>query len=197
MRWRVHLSRALMLAGLGITMGGAAVAAASTQDRIDPLFSLIGPRHHKFTPKDFRGRFLLIYFGYTGCPDQCPMTMASMASAMRLLGPRAALIQPIFITVDPKRDTPKVAGDYARLFSSRIIGLSGGQKAITAAESAFHVYIGIKNPKTSSIPHSSLFYVVGPMGRFRSALSGDLTAAKLARALSRIVGAGTPTERTK
>jgi protein SCO1/2 len=197
MRWQVHLSRALMLAGLGIIMGGAAVAAASTQDRIDPQFTLIGPRHHRFTPKDFRGRFLLIYFGYTGCPDQCPLTMASMASAMRLLGPRAALIQPIFITVDPKRDTPKVAGDYARLFSSRMIGLSGGQKAISEAESVFHVYVGIKNSKTSSIPHSSLLYVVGPLGRFRTALSGDLTPEKLARALSKIVGAGTPTDHTK
>ncbi|MGC9271112.1 SCO family protein [Acidiphilium sp.] len=146
---------------------------------------LRGAAGQTVSTRDFRGRFLLIYFGYTGCPDQCPLTMAAIAGAMRLLGSRAAMVQPLFITIDPTRDTPAVVGNYARLFSHRIIGLTGSAAVIGRAEAAFHVYVGAPDPKTGSIPHSSLIYVMGPHGRFRTALSGDLPAPKLAGALER------------
>lgn len=188
MRRPWSIARALALTTLGITMSGAA-GAANIRATIDPLFALTGRGDQPFTSRDVHGRFLLIYFGYTRCPDQCPLTMATIAAAMRLLGPRAARVQPVFITIDPRRDTVRLVDAYVRLFGNRFIGLTGSVKAITKAESAFHVYVETNNPNPGQISHGSLLYVVGPSGRLRTALSGELTAQQLALALSTMIGA--------
>ncbi len=82
---------------------------------------------------DFRGRYMLIYFGYSYCPDVCPTTLAVMADALEKLGGKARRVVPIFITVDPERDTPKVLADYMQAFGPDFIGLTGSEAAIKDA----------------------------------------------------------------
>lgn len=88
----------------------------------------------------FRGKWLLVFFGYTHCPDVCPTTLSNIAESMAQLGPLAEQIQPLFITVDPERDTRDVLLDYVTAFDPRIIGLSGSAEQIAAAARAYHIY---------------------------------------------------------
>lgn len=138
------------------------------------------------TENDFRGRFLLVFFGYTNCPDVCPVTMYKIVQALQLMGSQAAKIQPLFITVDPTHDTPALVGKYAALFSSAIIGLSGTSPQVEHVEREYHVYVGPRDPKTGAIDHSAILYVMGPDGSFLSALPDNLSAAELAASLMRL-----------
>lgn len=138
------------------------------------------------TENDFRGRFLLVFFGYTNCPDVCPVTMYKIVQALQLMGSQAAKIQPLFITVDPTHDTPALVGKYAALFSSAIIGLSGTSPQVEQVEREYHVYVGPRDPKTGAIDHSAILYVMGPDGSFLSALPDNLSAAVLAAGLMRL-----------
>ena len=138
------------------------------------------------TENDFRGRFLLVFFGYTNCPDVCPVTMYKIVQALQLMGSHAAKIQPLFITVDPTHDTPALVGKYAALFSSAIIGLSGTSPQVEQVEREYHVYVGPRDPKTGAIDHSAILYVMGPDGSFLSALPDNLSAAELAASLTRL-----------
>ena len=133
------------------------------------------------TDRDFRGKWLMIYFGYTHCPDACPVTLANMAGAMDELGPLAAQIQPIFISVDPERDTPPVLADYVSAFDKRIIGLSGGPDAIAAAAKAYRVtYIKRSTGDDYTIDHTATVYVLDPDGSYATSIlpsadSSDMT----------------------
>jgi protein SCO1/2 len=138
------------------------------------------------TENDFRGRFLLVFFGYTNCPDVCPVTMYKIVQALQLMGSQAAKIQPLFITVDPTHDTPALVGKYAALFSSAIIGLSGTSPQVEHVEREYHVYVGPRDPKTGAIDHSAILYVMSPDGSFLSALPDNLSAAVLAAGLMRL-----------
>ena len=149
-------------------------------------FDLLDGRGARKTDADFRGRFMLVYFGYTHCPDACPTMLSDMASALDLL-PAAARAKavPIFITVDPARDTPAVIGDYAQAFGPDFVGLSGSQAAVTKAEQAYHVYAARHPLKNGdyAMDHSSILYVMGPDGVFRGVVQ-DGTPAAMAQQLS-------------
>src|SRR5665213_1516745 len=88
-------------------------------------FSLVDPAGRPVADRDFRGQFMLIYFGYTTCPDHCPTMLMMTGAALEALGPRARQVQPIFITVDPEHDTPEMMGRFTHRFSGRILGLTG------------------------------------------------------------------------
>lgn len=90
--------------------------------------------------RDFRGKWLLIFFGYTHCPDVCPTTLSNIAEAMSQLGPLAKGVQPLFITVDPERDTQPVLIDYASAFDPQILDLSGSADQIASAAKAYRIY---------------------------------------------------------
>jgi protein SCO1/2 len=141
------------------------------------------------TDKDFRGKYMLIYFGYTSCPDICPTTMADLGIALKKLGAKADEVQPLFVTVDPGRDTPEVLKSYTSAFSPRLIGLTGSPQQIAAVEKEFHVYAKIEKtgdgPNDYSVDHSSVFYLMGPDGRFISVLRADQEGDDLARTISR------------
>jgi cytochrome oxidase Cu insertion factor (SCO1/SenC/PrrC family) len=125
------------------------------------------------TDVDYRGRWMLVYFGYTFCPDVCPTELSTIASALDRLGPDAAKIAPIFITIDPDRDTPAVLADYVKLFDKRLIGLTGTPEQIHDVARAYRVYYAKVTPKTSSsylMDHSSFAYLMSPDGRFRALL---------------------------
>jgi cytochrome oxidase Cu insertion factor (SCO1/SenC/PrrC family) len=116
----------------------------------------------------FRGRFMLIYFGYTYCPDVCPTTLALMGDALDKLGNTRRRIVPIFITVDPERDTPAQLKSYLKAFGPGFVGLTGSVKTITKVAGAYRVYFK-KHPLPGGgygMDHSSVIYLMGPDGRF-------------------------------
>jgi protein SCO1 len=137
------------------------------------------------TEASFRGKWLLIYFGYTACPDACPTALSAMAAALIALGPLAAKVQPLFITVDPKRDTPAVIGNYVKTFDPRILGLYGTAEQTEAAAKAFRVYYTVRQLGNGeyTIDHSAFVYVVDPDGRAVELLTGNLSGPAMAAAL--------------
>jgi cytochrome oxidase Cu insertion factor (SCO1/SenC/PrrC family) len=139
-------------------------------------FRLIDQTGKSVSDADFRGRYMLVYFGYSFCPDVCPTTLAVMAQALDKLGPeRARRVVPVFITIDPARDTPKVLGDYMKAFGPSFVGLTGSEAAIKDAEKKYRVY-AVKKPLDPSkgmkggygVDHSSVLYLMGPNGKLVS-----------------------------
>ena len=143
------------------------------------------------TDRDFRGRYQLIYFGYSFCPDVCPTTLAVMGQALDKLGSEGKRVTPIFITIDPERDTPKVLADYMKAFGPQFVGLTGSAEQIKQVEKEYRVY-AVKKPIDPSDPkrgygmdHSSVIYLMGPDGRmvgfYEEAISPDDLAKDLRR----------------
>jgi protein SCO1/2 len=152
-------------------------------------FQLVDQDGKKVSDADFRGRFMLIYFGYSFCPDVCPTTLGVMAEALDRMGADGRKIVPVFITVDPARDTPKVLKQYMAAFGPRFVGLTGDDAAIGKVEKAYRVYAK-KRPLDDAKPdgnyamdHSSVMYLVGPDGKvvtyYDEAISPDDLAADI------------------
>jgi cytochrome oxidase Cu insertion factor (SCO1/SenC/PrrC family) len=144
------------------------------------------------TNADFRGRFMLIYFGYAFCPDICPTELQAMGRALDALGPKAARITPVFISVDPARDTPASLKPFVRAFHPRMVGLTGTPEQIAAVAKAFRVYYRLGQPsrpgaKDYLVDHTSFFYLVGPDGDFRAVLRGGVDAPAIVKALEQLV----------
>lgn len=137
---------------------------------------------------DFRGRFVLVYFGYSYCPDVCPTTLAVIADAFDKL-PRPDRIVPIFITVDPARDTPAVLKAYLKAFGPEFVGLTGSDAAISAIERKYHVY-ATKRPLQGGgygMDHSNQIYLIGPDGKFIAVFDETLGPDGLATELKKRV----------
>lgn len=133
----------LLLAILLLGAGGFMWLSSSSEGGglgIGGPFTLQDGSGKPVTDKDFRGKYMLVYFGYTFCPDVCPTTLNAVADAMDKLGPAASRIQPLFITVDPKRDTPTVVKQYAAAFGPSIEGLTGTPEEIAAVAKEYRVY---------------------------------------------------------
>ncbi|MBV9992798.1 MAG: SCO family protein [Alphaproteobacteria bacterium] len=164
--------------GTTTTSGSAAVGGP---------FALVDQDGHARSEADFKGRFMLVYFGYSFCPDVCPTTLAMVSDALSKLGPERARIVPVFVSVDPDRDTPKVLKDYLKSFGPDFVGLTGDAKHIAQAERAYHVFAA-KHPLPGgayAMDHSGVLYLMGPDGRFVTyyedqvgpdGLAGDLKA---------------------
>ncbi|MGH6942890.1 MAG: SCO family protein [Geminicoccaceae bacterium] len=135
-------------------------------------FSLIDQHGKRVTNHDFAGRYMLIYFGYTYCPDICPLSLANMSQALDLMPPEEAnRVVPIFITVDPKRDTVEQLADYAPLFHPRLVALTGTEQEIKDVARAYRVYFSIHEDKDGgeyTVDHSSFIYLMGPDGKYRT-----------------------------
>jgi len=134
---------------------------------------------------DFAGKFQLIYFGYTFCPDVCPTTLALEAAALDKLGPDQNRIVPVFITIDPARDKPDALKKYLSAFGPRFVGLTGTDQQIEAVEKEFRVYAK-KQPVangTYAMDHSSVLYLMGPDGNLVSFFDEVTQPEELAKAL--------------
>ena len=152
-------------------------------------FSLISGDGRTVTDKSFPGRWLIVYFGYTFCPDICPTTLGAIAEALEQLGPSAAKVQPLFITVDPRRDTPEVMRKYVSAFDRRLIGLTGSPAAIAAVARAYHVFYERDDTEGSYvIDHSTWIYVMNPAGDLAKALPGGSTGADIAATVAALTG---------
>jgi protein SCO1/2 len=145
-------------------------------------FALTTAQGRSVTAASFAGKWLILYFGYTFCPDACPTALNAIAGALAELGPLAAKLQPLFITVDPKRDTPAVIGDYVKAFDPRMLGLYGNAEQTAGAARAFRVYYKIRplGDGDYAIDHSSYIYIVDPAGHVVELLSGNVSGRALA-----------------
>lgn len=154
-------------------------------------FTLVAGDGKTVTDRDFRGQWLLIYFGYTFCPDVCPTSLSLAVSALEKLPPQVeSKITPLFITVDPSRDTPAVMKDYVTAFHPRMVGLTGSEAQVKAAISAYRVYASrakSDDPSAYTMDHSSILYLVGPDGKFVTHFSHGVAADDIAQVLKQKV----------
>ena len=132
---------------------------------------------------DFRGKYQLIYFGYTSCPDVCPTTLAIIAAAMDKLGPTGDRIVPIFITIDPERDKPAVLKSYLAAFGPRFVGLTGTPEQLGPIEKEFRVYAKRQplQDGSYSMDHSSVIYLMGPDSKLISFYDAAASPEDLAK----------------
>jgi protein SCO1/2 len=136
----------------------------------------------------FRGRFMLVFFGFTHCPDFCPTALYSISLAMDRLGARAETLVPVFITLDPERDTPAQLKAYAQNFDKRVVMLTGGAAEIAAVAKAYRVYYAkkpLEKPGDYTIDHSAYIYLMGPNGKFLTHFRHAIAPDDLAKALQR------------
>lgn len=119
---------------------------------------------------DFKGKAVVLFFGYTQCPDVCPTTLTTLKETMKLLGPDAARVQVLFVTLDPTRDTPQLLAQYLPWFDPSFLGLWGDEQTVAATERDFKVFYAKQPGKEAgsySIDHTAASYVFDPAGRLR------------------------------
>ncbi|MCP4327026.1 MAG: SCO family protein [Alphaproteobacteria bacterium] len=184
---------AVLLAATLVVPAGAGAAQDTTAPPLEALFggpfTLVDHRGESRTDADFRGRHMLIYFGYTYCPDICPTGLQEMAAALDLLGDTAGRVQPLFVSIDPARDTPAVLGDYVGLFHPDLTGLTGSEAQVAAAAKAYRIH-RVKVPGVDGdavdylVNHSSITYLMGPDGRFLTLFPHGTKADVMAAALA-------------
>jgi protein SCO1/2 len=188
---RIQSLGALLAASVPFSMAAAPVAAApaarqaatpSPESSIAGHFALDAPDGSTVTEATFRGKWLVVYFGYTSCPDVCPTVILRIGQALSALGAAADEIQPIFITVDPARDTSQHLAKYMAAFDPRVIGLRGDAERTREAASQFHVYYRKRSLGNDeySVDHSLFLYVIDPRGHFSKLLADTLSADQLA-----------------
>ena len=153
-------------------------------------FALTDHDGRAVTDKDFAGRHMLVYFGYTYCPDICPTDLTNMAAALDAIGPLAEKLQPIFITVDPGRDTVEVMRDYTRALHPALLGLTGTEAQVAAAAKAYRVHrrvFRLEGAETDDylVDHSSLAYLMGPRGSFVTMFPHGTTPERMAEVLDK------------
>jgi len=139
---------------------------------------------------EFRGRMMLVYYGYTYCPDACPAALNVMTGAMDRLGEDADAVQPIFITVDPERDTVAQMKSYASNFTPRLVALTGSPDAIAAAARAYRVYFqkaAGEGKDDYTMDHSAFVYLMGRDGRYLTHFGPDVTAEQMAAAIQKFL----------
>lgn len=198
-------SRLVILAAIAFAIGGLAafLASPAMRERLSPQnisvgqalvggpFSLVDQTGKRVTEADFRGKYMLIMFGFTYCPDICPSGLQVMSAALEQVGPKADQIVPVFVSVDHERDTPEQLALYVKSFHPRLVGLSGTAAEIAAAAKAYRVYYKkVADEKSTAgftYDHSALIYLMGPDGRyvthFSHATGPDALAAGLRKAL--------------
>lgn len=156
-------------------------------------FTLTDQDGRKVGEKDFLGRYMLVFFGYTYCPDICPTELQVMTAALDAMGPAADKIQPVFVSIDPARDTPEVLKAYVGNFGPRLKGLTGTPEEIAAVAKAYRVYYAKagdqSSPDSYLMDHSSIIYLMGPDGSFVKHFTYTTDAAKLTAELKNAVGA--------
>jgi protein SCO1/2 len=180
------LLAASVLAGLVILGAGGFLAlelhdaprgAAGTLlgSAIGGPFQLVDQNGRTVTNTQLEGKWLLVYFGYTHCPDACPTALNNIALALQRLGAKRDEVRPVFITIDPQRDTPQVMKDYVTAFDAPILALTGSAAKVAEAANNYRVYYA-KHPEASgdySMDHTSIIYVMDPQGRFTASFSGE------------------------
>lgn len=184
---------------IGALAGAAALILANGQETrgvattgtalVGGPFTLVDQTGKTVTDTDFRGRHMLVFFGFTHCPDICPAELQVLAATLEALGPEASKVVPIFISVDPERDTPEVMADYVKNFGDKFVGLTGSPEQVAAAAKAYRVsYAKFKEKDSAtdySVDHSALVYLMGPNGDYLTHFPYGTSAEKMAETLRR------------
>ena len=196
---RAKVLFAMLVVAAGLALGAAALLFGGWRNvgeitgtgtaLVGGPFTLTDQSGRQVSDADFRGKYMLIFFGYTYCPDICPTELQIMTQALETMGAKAKNITPIFISIDPERDTPETLKAYVENFGPRLVGLTGTAEQTAAVAKAYRVYYA-KAGKTDSpdylMDHSSIIYLMDRDGRFlkhftyttdAKALAEELTAA--------------------
>jgi cytochrome oxidase Cu insertion factor (SCO1/SenC/PrrC family) len=162
----------------------AAEQASGGEALIESEFSLIDHTGKPVTDEDFQGKWQLIFFGFTYCPDVCPTTLNEVSIVLEELGAEADQLESLFITVDPERDTPEVMAEYVANFDPRIVGLTGSPEEIEQATQAFRAYYAKADqdgaPDGYTMNHSAFLYLMGPAGEYATDFSPSDEPAAIA-----------------
>lgn len=173
--------------GAGDRVARLGMTVASGTAQIGGPFTLVDQDGRTRRDADFRGRFMLVYFGYSFCPDVCPTTLAMMADALGKLGAKRVRIVPVFVSIDPARDKPEILKEYLKGFGADFVGLTGDSARIKAVARAYRVYFA-KHPLpggTYAMDHSGVIYLMGPDGKFATYYDDSIGPAGLAADLKR------------
>lgn len=154
-------------------------------------FALTDHTSRRVTDKDFRGQYMLVYFGFTFCPDVCPSGLQVISAALDQIGPKAERITPIFISVDPERDTPEQLAMYVSSFHPRLVGLTGTPEEIQDVAKAYRVYYRkVKDEKSTAeytVDHTSIIYLMSPDGEFIAHFTHATPVAAMAEKLEKVL----------
>lgn len=198
--------RPLRLAAIALLFGAALLLAACQRDKLpfkltdigghmpDLAFQLTDDNGKPVTAADYRGKVLLLYFGYTHCPDVCPLTLAHLHVALQKLGPQGDDVRILFVSVDPARDTPAVLHAYVNAFDKRAVGLTGSASAIEALSKRYRSAF-TREPSGKGgdyeVTHSSGIYVFDRDGRARVLATPADPQADLVHDLKLLLDTGT------
>jgi len=151
-------------------------------------FQLVDHNGRTVTEKTYNGQYLLVFFGFTYCPDVCPAALQTVTAVMKKLGRKADRLRPLFISVDPERDRPAVLKQYVSNFDSRIVGLTGSAEQVSAAAKAYRVYFrkvkDAGNAGSYTMDHSAFVYLMSPQGEFVTHFTHATPVEKMAERLS-------------
>jgi cytochrome oxidase Cu insertion factor (SCO1/SenC/PrrC family) len=199
------MRRVLMAALAVLVLAAAALVAARWLTPADPAaqadvpiggpFKLTDQNGREVSDEEFRGRLMLVYFGYTFCPDICPLGLTTVSDAIdRLPAEIQDEVVPLFITVDPARDTVEVMREYVGSFSPRLIGLTGNEAAIASTLRAYRVYARKPDAETGDgrylVDHSTFTYLMGRDGKYLAHFGHSTTSEEMAKQLEEAVAAG-------
>jgi len=168
------------LSGRVLSSGTAAIGGT---------FTLTAADGRTVTDQTYRGKWMMIYFGYTFCPDACPTALSNMSIALQKLGTEANKLQPLFITVDPKRDSRETMAAYLQSFDPRIVGLVGTQAQTNAVAKTYRVYFERHEDGGDNylVDHSAYFYIMGPDGKFVDVIEGATPGDQMADKLRQLI----------
>ncbi len=171
--------------------GATSKVVSSGKPRVGGPFELVSHTGKTVTNADFSGKYMLMFFGFTFCPDVCPTELQVITSALEELGPTADKIQPIFVTVDPERDTPEAMAQYVAHFHPSFVGLTGSPEQIAKVAKAFRVYYKrVEDPSSAAeytMDHSAVVYLMGPEGAFLKHYGGATSPEAMAKSLKELV----------
>lgn len=182
----------LSLAVVGLmSKPDATVTASSGKPKVGGPFELVDHTGKTVTNADYDGKYLLMFFGFTFCPDVCPTELQVITGALEELGPTADKIQPLFVTIDPERDTPEAMAQYVAHFYPSFVGLSGSSEQIAQIAKAYRVYYKrVEDPTSAAeytMDHSAVVYLMGPDGSFVKHYGGATSPEAMAKSLKELV----------
>ncbi len=175
--------------GPGPTLATKPEVAVKGRPKIGGPFTLVNQDGKTVTDADYRGRYMLLYFGYTFCPDVCPTFLGIVGEALDILGDKAEPIVPIFVSVDPERDTPAHLKEYVVNFHPTMVGLTGSMEQVYEVARQYRVYFSKvmqqgADPDGYLMDHTSITYLMGPDGKFVSHFAHGTTAETMAKRLA-------------
>lgn len=187
----VFIALIAVVAVVGVIAGRSMLTGDKPPVLIGGPFTLTDHLGKRVTDKDYAGKYMLIYFGYTFCPDVCPTSLSIVGDALEQLDAKQLdNVVPIFITVDPERDTTEMMASYVPNFHDKLIGLTGSLievKAVVKAYRAYFAKTGDDGSGTYTVDHSSRTYLMGPDGAYVTSFSHATPAADMAKKLAEIL----------